>query len=324
MYLTKDMWPVLEAYLTIDKKLDNSYRNVLGHKSRYFLLCKFFSDLEFNRQNFNAFILQMQQKNLSISYQNNMIKIAKHIDKCFGINQLADYTYFKDKKYTFVDTFTAEEMKEIANYMYPYNNRHGKTPEEINLKYKTIYLFMSFTACRISELLNLKWVDFFPDYCVFRDTKNGDERAVPIPDFVCELMRKLPQTSELVFDCSDYTTINKDIKQRCKALGIDKPKLSNHIFRHSTITLLLKSGAPISAVQALVGHRDIQSTQRYTHMLLTDQRMAQNFHPLFKEQARIEFVGKKIREFAENLIDSERFAISTSMGSGFDLKIVPR
>ena len=73
----------------------------------------------------------------------------------------------------------------------------------------------------------------------------------------------------------------KSIKDIAKKAGIIK-KISPHTFRHSYATHLLRNGANLKTVQALLGHSKITTTETYTHVVNKDlQKAFEKFHPLY-------------------------------------------
>jgi integrase/recombinase XerD len=78
--------------------------------------------------------------------------------------------------------------------------------------------------------------------------------------------------------------INVRFRGHMKALGMASPEVTTHSIRHSTATHLLENGASVRHVQELLGHANIESTARYTHVM-TDSlaKVYRRHHPRERE-----------------------------------------
>lgn len=139
-------------------------------------------------------------------------------------------------------------------------------------------------ACglRVSELINLQISNIFPDEGVIRVTGKGDkERLIPLGtsalkhlDIYIQQVRVLiqpkPAAVDTVFLSKRGTGLSRVmiftiIKRLAKNCGIKK-NISPHTFRHSFATHLVEGGADLRAVQQMLGHESITTTEIYTHL----------------------------------------------------------
>lgn len=141
-----------------------------------------------------------------------------------------------------------------------------------------------FYACgtRVSELINLKISDlFFGDEIIRVFGKGSKERLIPIGSSAIKwisdylklsrpLLMKKSKSENYLFLNSRSSKLSrmgvwKIIDRYIKEAGIEK-EVHPHTFRHSFATHLLEGGADLRAVQEMLGHADISTTQIYTHI----------------------------------------------------------
>lgn len=146
---------------------------------------------------------------------------------------------------------------------------------------------------RVSELVNLKLSDIFEEEKFIRVLGKGNkERLVPISGTALHeiklwcydrnLMKIKPGEEDYVFlnrrgAHLTRTMILIMIKNAAQDAGIKKT-ISPHTLRHSFATALLKGGADLRVIQALLGHEDIGTTEIYTHIETSDLREAILYH----------------------------------------------
>lgn len=148
---------------------------------------------------------------------------------------------------------------------------------------------------RVSELVNLKFLDVNLDACFVRVLGKGSkERIVPfglyakdkIDDYIHNsrplLLKNLISQYLFVARAGKPMTRQgfwKLLKQYVKQAGIKK-KVTPHSLRHSFASHLLEGGADLRTVQVMLGHVDISSTQIYTHVARDHLRkIHEKYHP---------------------------------------------
>ena len=73
----------------------------------------------------------------------------------------------------------------------------------------------------------------------------------------------------------------KQLKDLAREVGIEAKRISPHVLRHSFATHLLNHNADLRAVQKMLGHEDIATTEIYTHIISDDLiKKVRDMHPL--------------------------------------------
>ncbi|QDO97444.1 site-specific tyrosine recombinase XerD [Ferrovibrio terrae] len=155
------------------------------------------------------------------------------------------------------------------------------------------------TGLRVSELVGLRWPPFGDDarFLVIRG-KGNKERLVPLSEPARQAIKDYAswrsdfiegKTSPWLFPSrgeSGHLTrqrFGQLLKDLAVVAGIDPAKVSPHVLRHAFASHLLARGADLRAVQKMLGHADISTTQIYTHVLeARKQALVRQHHPLSK------------------------------------------
>jgi integrase/recombinase XerD len=165
---------------------------------------------------------------------------------------------------------------------------------------KAILEVMYSSGLRVTEAINLKISCLYLDVGFIRVIGKGDkERLVPIGSDAIKYIKLYKDTLRVhqvpAKDCEDILFLNNRgkalsrvmifyiIKDLIQKTGINKT-ISPHSFRHSFATHLVEGGADLRAVQEMLGHESITTTEIYTHInreYLRD--TLDRFHPAFKK-----------------------------------------
>jgi integrase len=152
---------------------------------------------------------------------------------------------------------------------------------------RPLVVFMIYTGARIGEALWLDWhdLDLSRRHVVFRKTKNGDARGVPLHDRVVVALANLPHRDDEVFrrpdgllyerpkradDTSAGSRIKKAFAGACKRAGI--ADFAAHGCRHTWATWHYAANRDISALMRLGGWKTVSMVMRYVHANVDEHR----------------------------------------------------
>ena len=165
---------------------------------------------------------------------------------------------------------------------------------------KAILETMYSSGLRVTEAINLKISCLYLDVGFIRVIGKGDkERLIPIGSDAIKFIKIYKDTIRIhqspAKNCEDILFLNNRgkglsrvmifyiIKDLILKSGIKK-SISPHSFRHSFATHLVEGGADLRAVQEMLGHESITTTEIYTHIIREYLRdTLDRFHPAFKK-----------------------------------------
>jgi site-specific recombinase XerD len=167
---------------------------------------------------------------------------------------------------------------------------HGK-PERDRL----LLALLAYAGLRRSELLGLDWddVDLARRLLRVRKAKGGRQRTIPIhpalaPLFAEYYATRAPLTEQALFvgvqgNRLHYTQLGQVFRHYVDASGVgERKRVTPHTLRHVFASELLRAGANLRQIQELLGHKHLDSTQRYTRV---------NAHELRGAIKRLRWVG---------------------------------
>ena len=172
------------------------------------------------------------------------------------------------------DVLSIEEINAMINAI--------DLSEPLGHRNKAILETLYACGLRVSELITLKLSNFHPDVEYVQVIgKNNKERIVPISEEAIKqnliYINNYRNQLDIKPGYEDFLYLNRRgrgltrvmiftiIKNLAALAGIDK-KVSPHTFRHSFATHLVEGGADLRAVQDMLGHESILTTEIYTHL----------------------------------------------------------
>jgi integrase len=158
-------------------------------------------------------------------------------------------------------------------------------------KISTTLLLLKETGMRIGEAWNLKWTDLDEEKETIRckAEKHGKPRQFKISSRLIAMLQKLPKTNEYIFAHSNLASNRWRYDQQKTRLAekLQNPRLKQihfHTLRHFFATKLFDQTKSLPLVQEKLGHRNINSTMVYTHIVEFDEESQNYYHAIARDE----------------------------------------
>ncbi len=244
-----------------------SFRTIKTYKNALIQFLRAFSHKnpeEITIKEIETFINQkVTQENISASYQKILVGAIKFLyHEVFRKNFKLDYLYPDRREYKLPNVLGKEEIQKILDSC-------------SNIKHKAILATIYGCGLRLSELLNLKITDIDSKRMLLKinQSKGNQDRYVPLPQNLVELLReyyKIYLPKVYLFEGEkggmySARSVQNILKKCLTKVNITK-SVSVNTLRHTYATHLLEQGTDIRVIQTLLGHKNLKTTQIYTHI----------------------------------------------------------
>lgn len=265
---------VIERYLSFIKREHSIgnykfYKNHLGHFKTWTEKRDIYITEDIKYYVFDDYIADMKNTCANITI-NKRIGALKRMFRHMKI----DYPYLqeigklKERVHTY-DMIEEEDLRRIRSYIKSLPSCEGN-----NLFYQALILLLMDTGARISEILNIKKenVNIQEQEILLTETKTKVDRTVFFKGATVLAIKKMLEIKTnheyLLHHLPlnrrpNYFDVDNYMRKLRKIMGLKK--LHAHMFRHSLATIWLQSGADIVTVMNVMGHVNMETTQRYQH-----------------------------------------------------------
>jgi len=275
-----DFPEMIEDYLieleirNYSKNTIKTYRSIIINFHKFLKGEKDLYDERLVLRAFKRYIRYLKrEKNVSQNYIYLVTVVVKKFFEFGGIGVLRDVQTPKRTK-SLPKSLNENEIVSLINAMDSEKDDYlSQANEFLRLRNKVILALLYSSGLRVSELVTLHSDSIdLSDRTIRIRGKGEKDRIVLFDEQTKELLEGYLKVRG---DQSDYLFVNRSgnhltpryiqmmIKDYAKAAGIKK-KVTPHILRHSFATHLLKNGVDIRAIQQLLGHSNLSTTQIYT------------------------------------------------------------
>lgn len=236
--------------------------------------------LQVQREHLEQFVLWINELGLEAASQSRIISGLRAFYKFLLVEDLLDQdpTELLESprlRRKIPDVLSVHEIREMLAAI--------DLSEPLGLRNRAIIETLYACGLRVSELVNLRLTNLFFDIGFVKIIgKNDKERIVPIGETAVKYIRQYLEHARNLPDNiqpgqENFVFLNRRgrqltrvmifliVKELAEKAGVKK-NVSPHTFRHSFATHLVEGGADLKAVQDMLGHESITTTEIYTHL----------------------------------------------------------
>ncbi|RAP53239.1 MAG: recombinase XerC [Methanosphaera sp. rholeuAM130] len=251
-----------------------TYKSILNNFYQFLLKQKKVNSQKAILRSFKKYLQYLKRdKNVS---QNYLYLVTVVIKKFFEFSEIEVTDEIKAPKRTKSLPKSLNEQ-EVYNLIHAgdedYDSEKSNPQNVSRLRNKLILTLLYSTGLRVSELTKLKIQAIDEEERTIRVRGKGEKDRIVIFDeatlrLMHEYLDKRNMDNDYLFLSQEGNTLSSRyiqlmIKDYAKKAGITK-KVTPHVLRHSFATHLLKNGVDIRAIQQLLGHSNLSTTQIYT------------------------------------------------------------
>jgi len=271
-----------KSYLKIERSLsDNSILAYIRDVKKFadYAINLELNELKIERKDISNFLVLLKKSNISARSQARIISGIKAFYKYLILEDYIKYNptdLVESPKIGFrlPDTLSLIEIDKLISAI-DLSQQHGERNRSI---LETLYS----CGLRVSELINLQLSNInFNEHYIKVTGKGNKQRLSPISGkalkYLSLYINEVRVHQNIKKGNSDFVFLNNRgtklsrvmifliIKKLAEKIGLNK-KISPHTFRHSFATHLIEGGADLRAVQEMLGHSSITTTEIYTHL----------------------------------------------------------
>jgi integrase/recombinase XerD len=200
--------------------------------------------------------------------------------------------------------------------------RNHKTHKELIQRDLLLVHTLRHTGLRRAEAAHLRkeHIDFAGRTLVVRRGKRQKDRGIPLLDALCTELQAFcanMRREDLVFGLKDVS-VSGLVSIWARKAGV--PHIHAHSYRHFFGTELARKGTPARAIMMLMGHKNMQTSQRYIDLVATDLRSA--IDRLVQSPPKLEPIGAAVPSYG-SLLDEVHWACQRYVQSQLNQLLYP-